>query len=85
MDKREKVELGLKACTEIECPDECPYKRDGDPNYCQHRLHRDALEVLNEEPIIIEAMETGTDRFFKWSCIVFAWAMMIYFVVKVIG
>lgn len=84
MEKREKVEQGLKACTEVECPDSCPYKRDGDPDYCQHRLHRDAIELLDESPVVIVEQESTVDKIMKWSCVAIAWAMMIYFIAKVV-
>lgn len=61
MTNREKVKKALECCTEMECPDECPYKRDNLSGYCVHNLHRDAVEAYSETP---------TDAFFKWFCII---------------
>ena len=59
---REKVRKGLECCTDMVCPDECPYKRS---DYCQKNLHHDALECL-ERPGKI-------DKVFKGSAIAFVW------------
>lgn len=85
MERREKVEQGLKACTEMVCPDECPYKRDGDPNYCQHRLHRDALEELQEEPYMIIYGESIADKIMKWTTILGAWTLTVLIILKLLG
>lgn len=66
MNKLEKVKQGLDACTELECPDACPYKRGGSNGYCVHNLHRDALDCIEE---------TKVNRVFKRSAIGLAWLL----------
>ena len=62
----EKVEQGLRNCTDAVCSDECPYKRDGQEGFCMHNLHKDAIEC-------IEA--TRLNRIFKRSAIGIVWLL----------
>lgn len=85
MDKREKVERALKACTEMNCPDECPYKRDNESGYCVHNLHRDAAEVMDEEPLFVIYGESIADKIMKWLCILGTCVLTVLVIMKVAG